>query len=60
VTAMLDQTPSLRFDIEETIVSGDRVITCWRYDFGTGHVRGVDVNRVRDGLIAETRAYVKG
>jgi hypothetical protein len=27
---------------------------------GDGHVRGVDVIRVRDGQIAESLAYVKG
>jgi hypothetical protein len=32
----------------------------WRYDWGDGHVRGVDVIRVRDGQIAESLAYVKG
>jgi len=32
----------------------------WRYDWPTGHVRGTDLLRVRDGLIAEKLAYVKG
>jgi hypothetical protein len=32
----------------------------WRYDWGNGHVRGVDIIRLRDGLIAETYSYVKG
>jgi hypothetical protein len=32
----------------------------WRYDWAGGHVRGVDVIRVRDGLVAEKFAYVKG
>lgn len=51
---------SARFDAEETFAAGDRVVQCWRYTWEGGHVRGVDVMRVRDGLIAEKFAYVKG
>ena len=32
----------------------------WRYDYGSGHVRGVDVFTVRDGLVAAKLSYVKG
>jgi SnoaL-like domain len=49
-----------RFDVEETIEAGDRVVQLWRYTWNGGHVRGVDVFRVRDGLIAEKLSYVKG
>jgi ketosteroid isomerase-like protein len=49
-----------RFDFEEILVAGDRVVQRWRYDWGTGHVRGVDILRFRDGLIAEKLSYVKG
>ena len=49
-----------RFDAEETFSAGDRVVQLWRYTWGTGHVRGVDVFRVRDGRIAEKLSYVKG
>ena len=49
-----------RFDVEQTIVAGDRVVQLWRYTSDGGHVRGVDVFRVRDGLIAEKLSYVKG
>jgi uncharacterized protein (TIGR02246 family) len=52
--------PTSRFDVEETIVAGDRVTQLWTYSFEGGHVRGVDVLTVRDGLIAEKRSYVKG
>jgi SnoaL-like domain len=48
------------FETEEQIVCGDRVIVRWRYVWGEGHVRGVDVFRVRDGLVAEKLSYVKG
>jgi ketosteroid isomerase-like protein len=49
-----------RFEVEETIVAGDRVTQRWRYEFEGGHVRGVDVFTVRDGLVAEKLSYVKG
>jgi ketosteroid isomerase-like protein len=48
------------FDAEETFAAGDRVIQLWRYSWSDGHVRGVDVFRVRDGLVAEKLSYVKG
>jgi len=32
----------------------------WRYDWGAGHIRGIDVIVVRDGLIAQKLSYVKG
>jgi ketosteroid isomerase-like protein len=49
-----------RFTTEEAFVAGDRVVARWRYDWAGGYVRGVDVLRVRDGLIAEKLSYVKG
>lgn len=49
-----------RFTTEEAFAAGDRVVVRWRYDWAGGHVRGVDVIRVRDGLVAEKLAYVKG
>ena len=48
------------FEVEETIEAGDRVVQLWRYTWDGGHVRGVDVFRVRDGLIAEKLSDVKG
>jgi ketosteroid isomerase-like protein len=58
---MLASTPAARFSVEEQFACGDgRAVVRWRYDWGDGHVRGVDVLRVRDGLIAETLSYVKG
>jgi ketosteroid isomerase-like protein len=49
-----------RFDAEETFYAGDRVVQLWRYSWADGHVRGVDVFRVRDGKVAEKLSYVKG
>ncbi len=58
---MLAGTPQARFSVEEQFTVGaGRVIVRWRYEWGDGHVRGVDVIRVRDGQIAESLAYVKG
>jgi ketosteroid isomerase-like protein len=58
---MLAGTPQARFSVEEQFSGGPgRAIVRWRYDWGDGHVRGVDVIRVRDGLVAESLAYVKG
>ena len=52
--------PTSRFDAEETFSVDDRVVQLWRYSWADGHVRGVDVIRVRDGLVAEKLSYVKG
>ncbi len=50
----------VHFDVEEMITAGDRVVVLWRYSWADGHVRGVDVMRVRNGRVAESFAYVKG
>jgi len=49
-----------RFEEEETIAAGDRVVQRWRYRWDGGNVRGVDVFRVRAGKVAEKLSYVKG
>lgn len=58
------RSPQAHFDTEELIAAGDRGIVRWRYswvrDGTSGHVRGVDVFRVRDGKVAEKLSYVKG
>ena len=57
-------TESPKFTAEDTFGAGDRVTVRWRFTWGDGgaggHVRGVDVIRVRDGKVAEKLAYVKG
>jgi ketosteroid isomerase-like protein len=60
-----DSTPGARFVAEETFVAGDRGIVRWTFEWdegpqNRGHVRGVDVLRVREGRVAEKLAYVKG
>ena len=57
--AIFDDTSS-KFESEETFASGDRVVQRWRYSWDGGHVRGVDVFKVRDGRVAEKLSYVKG
>ena len=49
-----------RFEPEETFSLDDRVVQRWRYTWSDGHVRGVDVYRVRDGKVSEKFSYVKG
>lgn len=58
-------SPTARFEEEESFALGDRCIVRWVYrwtdaDGRDGHVRGVDLFRVRDGKVAEKLAYVKG
>jgi len=52
------------FDTEEIFAAGDRCVVRWVYSWvregKRGHVRGVDVFRVRDGQVAEKLSYVKG
>jgi ketosteroid isomerase-like protein len=50
------------FAEEEIVAVGEHAIIRWRYRFGPGlskSVRGVNVMRVRDGLIVEALGYVK-
>jgi ketosteroid isomerase-like protein len=58
-------SPHAAFSTEDIFASGDRCTVRWVYrwiagDGSPGHVRGVDVFRVRDGLVAEKCSYVKG
>jgi hypothetical protein len=51
------------FEPEEVWAAGDRGIIRWRLRWGAGpndNVRGVNVMRLRDGLIVEGMGYVKG
>ena len=58
---MLAATPGMHFTIEERFAMGDdRAVVLWRYDWGDGHVRGVDIDKFRDGKLCESLAYVKG
>jgi ketosteroid isomerase-like protein len=59
-TALFAASAPGAFRAEEEFDAGDRVVVRWRYAWDGGHVRGVDVFTVRDGLVAEKLAYVKG
>ena len=62
---LFSATRDARFTQEESFVSGDRGVLRWRFDWtnddgSPGHVRGVDVVRLRDGKVCEKLSYVKG
>ncbi len=62
---MLFESDERTFETEELIIVGDRAVERWCHRWvdsagHPGHVRGVDVLRVRDGKIAEKLSYVKG
>ena len=64
-TAFFSSSVGARFTTEEQFAADDRVVVLWRYDWPAGDaeagwVRGIDVFRVRDGLVSEKRSYVKG
>jgi predicted SnoaL-like aldol condensation-catalyzing enzyme len=59
------ESPNARIDIEEIFGMGLRCIMRWKYTWGDsagqkGHVRGVDVFKLRENLISEKLSYVKG
>ncbi|MEI2692949.1 MAG: nuclear transport factor 2 family protein [Anaerolineae bacterium] len=57
--------PQARIQVEEIFGLGWRCVIRWRYDWvdaagQPGHVRGVNIFTVKDGLINEKLSYVKG
>lgn len=53
----------LNFDTEDMWVAGERAVRRWRLRWGPGErdtVRGVNIMRLRDGLIVEAFGYLKG
>ena len=59
-TQLFAAAPQARFETEELFAADDRAVVRWRFEWGDGHVRGVDVMRVRDGKVSEKFSYVKG
>jgi steroid delta-isomerase-like uncharacterized protein len=58
-------SPQAFIEIEEIFALGERGVIRWRYAWvdaqgKAGHVRGVDIFRVREGKISEKLSYVKG
>ncbi len=62
--AFFERSPHARFETEEIFAAGDRCVVRWIYrwrrDGQEGHVRGVDIVKVREGKVAEKLSYVKG
>jgi predicted SnoaL-like aldol condensation-catalyzing enzyme len=54
------ESPQAHIEIEEIFGMGYHCIMRWKYTWGDGHVRGVDIFQVKDGLISEKFSYVKG
>ena len=59
------QSPEAHIEIEEIFGFGERCVMRWKYTWvdakgQKGHIRGVDIYRVREGSIREKLSYVKG
>jgi predicted SnoaL-like aldol condensation-catalyzing enzyme len=54
------RSPQAHMEIEEIFGMGMHCIMRWKYTWGDGHVRGVDVFKIEDNLICEKFSYVKG
>lgn len=59
------ESPGAHIDIEDIFGFGERCVMRWNYRWedsagAKGHIRGVDIFRVRGGLISEKLSYVKG
>ena len=63
--AFFNSNLNAAFETEDLFAANDRCTVRWVYRWVgangvAGHVRGVDVFRVRDGKVAEKCSYVKG
>ena len=55
------ESPKAHIEIEEIFGFGNRCIMRWKYSWAEqGHVRGVDIFKLKEGLICEKLSYVKG
>ena len=59
------ESPNAHIEVEEAFGFGNRCVIQWRYEWmdtagKKGHVRGVDIFELRDGLIHKKLSYVKG
>ena len=59
------ESPQAKIEIEEIFGFGERCMMLWRYTWvdktgKPGHVRGVDIFKVREDAICEKLSYVKG
>ena len=58
-------SPHATFEVEERFAAGERAVERWIYRWieangSEGHVRGVDIFRVRAGKVCEKLSYIKG
>jgi len=58
-------SPQARIEIEEIFGFGEHCVMRWKYSWvemswNKGYIRGVDIYKVRGGLIVEKLSYVKG
>ena len=58
-------SPHAHIEIEEIFGLGFHCVMRWKYTWGDaegnpGHVRGVDIFKIKEGLISEKLSYVKG
>lgn len=58
-------SPHAHITVEDIFGLGQHCVMRWRYEWvsaagQTGHVRGVDIFKLQDGLISEKLSYVKG
>lgn len=58
-------SPHAHIEVENAYGLGHHCVIHWRYTWmnasgATGHVRGVDLFKERDGLLCEKLSYVKG
>jgi len=54
------ESPRAHIEIEEIFGLGSHCIMRWKYSWGDGHVRGVDIFKIEKDLIVEKLSYVKG
>lgn len=59
------ESPHAHIDIEEIFSAGNHCIMRWKYSWvdsagQSGHVRGVDIFREKEGFLSEKFSYVKG
>jgi len=59
------ESPQAHIEIEEIFGLGLRCVMRWQYSWvddtgNKGHVRGVDIFRLNDGVLCEKLSYVKG
>ena len=54
------ESPKAHIEIEDIFGLGQHCVMRWKYSWGDGHVRGVDIFKVREGLLSQKLSYVQG